>query len=109
MMIWQGVKRRKQEEVNVYSYTNAALTANLVSFMTSFGESKENVSAVNYLPYQFTDTNSSKHKISSQLSIETINITAKLLTESKLPPKIAKLILGMEGMLELLENTKKPG
>lgn len=103
--IWYGIKRKRQEEVNSYSLTTATLTANLVAFMRSFGDSKDELpTRDDYLPFRFVDPNSPKAQLQRKLSPQTIQITKDLIDQGKIPPKFVKALYQVEGMMEVINT-----
>ena len=108
MRIWSGIKRRRQEEINSYSLTVANLTANVVSFLRSFGDSKSELpTRDDYLPFHFTDPNSPKAKLKRILSDRTIEIVAKLIKSSSIPPQAEKSLYQVPGLKEVLEEYER--
>lgn len=104
LRIWSGIKRRRQEETNAYSITAANLTANVVAFLRSFGDSNTELpTRDDYLPFRFIDPNSPKEQLRRKLKPSTLECFARLIKDEMMPPWVKKTINGIEGMIELIE------
>jgi hypothetical protein len=105
LRIWSSVKRRRQEDINSHSVTCANLTAILVDFMRSFGENNyDQTSRADFLPFKFIDFNSAKYQLQRKIKPDTLAIARDLIKEGTMPPRIVKVLYGVEGMMELLEE-----
>jgi hypothetical protein len=84
------------------------LTANLVGFMRSFGEHSHGdlPKRGDYLPFRFIDLNSPKCQLQRKIAPRTLDIVRKLISEGKMPPRSLKVLYGVEGMMELLQESK---
>jgi hypothetical protein len=108
LRIWISIKRRRQEDINSHSLTCANLIATLVSFLRSFGENNQDQPIrEDYLPFRFIDFNSPKYQLQRKITPDTLAIARELLNEGTMPPRIVKVLYGVEGMMELLEEENK--
>ena len=107
LKIWSEVKKRKLEEVNDYSRATALLTSQVHAFMRSFGggTAGDLPTANDFLPFQFENPNSPKAQLKRQIKPSILELTRKLIAESKIPPKVIRSLYDVPGMLELLEES----
>jgi hypothetical protein len=73
--------------------------------MHSFGENNyDEPSRAEYLPFRFIDFNSAKYQLQRKIKPDTLAIARDLIKEGIMPPRIVKVLYGVEGMMELLEE-----
>jgi hypothetical protein len=75
--------------------------------MRSFGKNNDDLpTSADYLPFRFIDFNSPKYQLQRKIKPDTLAIARTLIKEGTMPPRIVKVLYGVEGMIELLEEEK---
>lgn len=72
--------------------------------MRSFGENNDDdlPTRTDYLPFRFIDFNSPKYQLQRKIKPDTLAIARTLIDKGTIPPRIVKVLYGVEGMIELL-------